>query len=216
MLRIPTLSFRTETDYVYNRAWHTLYDTYNELVPYIEHQQHSALVTAVVAYGMANLDKPLTRAGVYLPDGLYADIVFGSGDSQKRIMDNPRLRERAAADGQLRANCGGQGRDPAASPARNAGREGQRSPKSSGDWADSCLSVAGGTANAIVVSDAQKSVAIPRLPRTATALNQARCGRDPGSLGTEHVLPESRANPGLRQQAYRDRQGHRRPALLPS
>ena len=76
---IPTFRFLTETDYNYQRAWHTLYDTYSELVPYTEHQAHSALVTAVVAYGIANLDEPLTREGSYLPDGLFADITTASG-----------------------------------------------------------------------------------------------------------------------------------------
>jgi len=79
MVGIPTFRFLTETDYNYQRAWHTLYDTYSELVPYTEHQEHSALVTAVVAYGIANLDGPLTREGSYLPDGLFADITTASG-----------------------------------------------------------------------------------------------------------------------------------------
>jgi hypothetical protein len=79
MAGIPTFRFRTETDYSYGRAWHTLYDTYSELVPYQEHQEHSALITAVVAYGIANLDEPLTREGTYLPDGLFADITASSG-----------------------------------------------------------------------------------------------------------------------------------------
>ena len=61
MLGVPTLRFMTQTDYRYKHAWHTLHDLYSELVPYTAHQQHSALVTAVVAYGAANLDKPLTR-----------------------------------------------------------------------------------------------------------------------------------------------------------
>ena len=71
---IPTFRFRTDSDYNYMRAWHTLYDTYSELVPYTEHQEHSAVVTAVVAYGIANLDEALTREGSYLPEGLFADI----------------------------------------------------------------------------------------------------------------------------------------------
>ena len=79
MVGIPTFRFLTETDYNYQRAWHTLYDTYSELVPYPEPQEHSALVTAVVAYGIANLDEPLTREGSYLPDGLFADITTSSG-----------------------------------------------------------------------------------------------------------------------------------------
>jgi len=76
---IPIFRFRTETDYSYGRAWHTLYDVYSELVPYEDHQKHSALVTAVVAYGIANLDEPLPREGVYLPDGIFADITTTSG-----------------------------------------------------------------------------------------------------------------------------------------
>ena len=79
MYGIPTFRFRTETDYSYGRAWHTLFDTYSELVPYTEHQEHSALATAVVAYGIANLDEPLTREGSYLPDGLFADMSTTSG-----------------------------------------------------------------------------------------------------------------------------------------
>ncbi|MBE0711408.1 MAG: M20/M25/M40 family metallo-hydrolase, partial [Candidatus Aminicenantes bacterium] len=51
MMSVPTMSFRNQTDYSYNHAWHTIYDLYSELVPYAAHQQHSALVTAVVAYG---------------------------------------------------------------------------------------------------------------------------------------------------------------------
>jgi carboxypeptidase Q len=86
MVSVPTLGFRTQSDYVYNHAWHTLYDLYSELVPYAEHQQHSALVTAVVAYGAANLDKPLPREGVYLADGLYADIAIGTADAPSHFM----------------------------------------------------------------------------------------------------------------------------------
>ncbi|MCK7462119.1 MAG: hypothetical protein MZU84_08675 [Sphingobacterium sp.] len=43
----------------------------------------------------ANLDKPLTRDGVYLPDGLYADIAIGAGDSPAHIMTHARFRQRA-------------------------------------------------------------------------------------------------------------------------
>jgi len=79
MQGIPVLSLQTRSDYNYSRAWHTLHDTYNEVVPYAEHQKHSALATAVIAYGVANLDKPLTREGVYLPDGIYADFITAQG-----------------------------------------------------------------------------------------------------------------------------------------
>ena len=72
-----------------------LNDLYSELVPYTEHQQHSALVTAVVAYGAANLDKPLPRDGVYLADGLYADIAVRVGRGSEADHDHARLRQRA-------------------------------------------------------------------------------------------------------------------------
>ncbi len=96
MVAIPTLNLATTTarpgpdgkaiNYTYNYAWHTLNDLYSELVPYTEHQQHSALVTAILAYGAANLDKPLTRAGFYLDDGIYATMTVGEGEAQKEIM----------------------------------------------------------------------------------------------------------------------------------
>ena len=110
MASVPTLNFATTRQpdrwqgrhYQYNYAWHTLNDLYSELVPYTEHQQESALVTAVVAYGVANLDKPLTRDGVYLADGLYATITVGSGDAPEAVDDVAGLCERAAAGRQLR------------------------------------------------------------------------------------------------------------------
>ena len=94
MQSIPTLNFATtgarpgpdgkEIPYVpYPYAWHTTNDLYSELVPYTEHQQHSALATAVVAYGVANLDKPLTRDGVYLADGIYATLTVGVGRGRR-------------------------------------------------------------------------------------------------------------------------------------
>jgi len=79
MVGVPTLRTGEMTDYNYSRAWHTLYDTYNEVAPYTEHQEHAALVEAVLAYGIANLDHQLTREKVYLTDGLYADINTDKG-----------------------------------------------------------------------------------------------------------------------------------------
>jgi hypothetical protein len=70
----------------YQHVWHTLYDTYDAVVPYTEHQQHSAICHAIIAYGVAALPNQLSREGFYLGDGLYADITFGTMDSQKRVM----------------------------------------------------------------------------------------------------------------------------------
>ncbi|NNM05236.1 MAG: M20/M25/M40 family metallo-hydrolase [Gemmatimonadetes bacterium] len=116
MMGIPTFRFRTETDYSYGRAWHTLYDTYSELVPYTDHQRHSALATAVVAYGIANLDEPLPREGNYLPDGLFADITTTSGARVIASLDYENAPLQAAyfirlAEGSgAQAGGGGRGR----------------------------------------------------------------------------------------------------------
>ena len=49
----------------YGEIWHTENDIYNKVIPV--YMEHSAVVTAVIAYGIANLDHLLSR------DGLYAD-----------------------------------------------------------------------------------------------------------------------------------------------
>lgn len=66
---VPTISF-SETDplgknFVYRTIWHTDMDRFDQVIP--EYMNHSTVVTAVVAYGLANLDHILSR------DGLYAD-----------------------------------------------------------------------------------------------------------------------------------------------
>ena len=64
---VPTISFR-ETDprgmnFDYREIWHTERDVYNKLIP--EYMEHSAVVTAVVMYGLGNLDHLLSREGLY-------------------------------------------------------------------------------------------------------------------------------------------------------
>lgn len=64
---VPTISFR-ETDpkgynFEYREIWHTERDIYNKLIP--EYMEHSAMVTAIVLYGIANLDHLLSREGLY-------------------------------------------------------------------------------------------------------------------------------------------------------
>jgi peptidylprolyl isomerase len=163
MVSVPTLSFRTQSDYPYNHAWHTLYDLYSELVPYTAQQQHSALVTAVVAYGAANLAKPLPSEGVYLADGLYADIAIGTADAPGHIMTtldfvNVPLqtanfirivegKQGAAAGGRPGGPMGG-GQRPAVPPIGTV------------DPRDGLIA-------GLVVSDVQKSAAVPGLPLAA-------------------------------------------------
>ena len=64
---VPTISFR-ETDprgwnFDYREIWHTESDMYGKLIP--EYMEHSAVVTAVVMYGLGNLDHMLSRDGLY-------------------------------------------------------------------------------------------------------------------------------------------------------
>jgi len=70
----------------YQHIWHTVYDTYDDVLPFAEHQQHAAVCQAVIAYGVAELPNQLSRENVYLGDGLYADIIFGAAESPKRVM----------------------------------------------------------------------------------------------------------------------------------
>ena len=150
MVGIPTFRFSTETDYSYGRAWHTLYDVYSELVPYTEHQEHSALVTAVVAYGIANLDEPLTRDGVYLPDGIFADItttsgarVFASLDFENAPLQAANFIRLIEGDGS-QVQGGGRGR--------------------TGSQVGRIADVGEGRINAVVDSEIQRSVAVADLP----------------------------------------------------
>ncbi len=67
---VPTLRFRERDalgyNFNYGEIWHTERDTYNMSIP--EYQEHSAVVTAVVVYGIANLDHLLSREGMYLEE----------------------------------------------------------------------------------------------------------------------------------------------------
>ncbi len=64
---VPTLSFGTADpkgyDFNYGEIWHTERDLFNKSIP--EYQNHTAVVTAVVVYGLANLDHLLSRQGLY-------------------------------------------------------------------------------------------------------------------------------------------------------
>ena len=167
---IPTLNFRTQSDYVYTHAWHTLSDTYGELVPYTEHQMESALMTAVVAYGAANLDRPLTRDGVYLEDGLYAEFTIGAGDAPQRFMTtldfvNAPLQ---AADFVriVEGKTGGAG---ARGGMPGGGFGGPRGGAQPNVPPIGMVDVRSGRIQGQVSSDIQKSVAVPSLPLASNA-----------------------------------------------
>jgi hypothetical protein len=67
---VPTMNFGTEDTKGYNfsymEIWHTERDLYNKSIP--EYQEHTSIVTAIVVYGIANLDHLLSREGFYFVD----------------------------------------------------------------------------------------------------------------------------------------------------
>lgn len=67
---VPTIGFHTGDPKGYNfdyyEIWHTERDLYNKSIR--EYQEHTAVVTAIVAYGIANLDHLLDREGYYVED----------------------------------------------------------------------------------------------------------------------------------------------------
>jgi len=64
---VPTMTFSTGDPKGYNfsyyEIWHTERDTYNKSIP--EYQEHTSIVTAIVVYGIANLDHLLSREGYW-------------------------------------------------------------------------------------------------------------------------------------------------------
>ena len=74
---VPAFGFSTKGEQQYSRTWHTTLDTYDEVIP--AYQEYSSLVTAVAAYGIANLDHLLSREGNFMPDGIYADFNTSKG-----------------------------------------------------------------------------------------------------------------------------------------
>ncbi len=68
---VPTISFDIPDvkgyNFNYGEIWHTENDLYNKSIR--EYQEHTAIVTAVVAYGLANLDHLLPREGLYEEQG---------------------------------------------------------------------------------------------------------------------------------------------------
>ncbi len=64
---VPTIGFELDDVFGYNfnyrEIWHTERDTYNMSIP--EYQEHAATCTAVMVYGLANLDHLLDREGYF-------------------------------------------------------------------------------------------------------------------------------------------------------
>lgn len=64
---VPTLGFAEDDikgyDFDYGEIWHTERDLFTKHIP--EYLEHTATVTAIVTLGIANLDKQLSREGLY-------------------------------------------------------------------------------------------------------------------------------------------------------
>lgn len=77
---VPTIGFQTGDpkgyNFSYREIWHTERDLYNKSIP--EYQEHTSIVTAIVAYGIANLDHLLSR------EGYYVDSSEDEGKSKKK------------------------------------------------------------------------------------------------------------------------------------
>ncbi len=69
---VPTLNFDLQDPVGYNfnygEIWHTERDLFNKSIK--EYEEHAAVVTAVVALGVANLDHPLSREGFYKTEAI--------------------------------------------------------------------------------------------------------------------------------------------------
>ena len=128
----------------------------------------AVVAAGVVAYGVANLDKPLTREGVYLPEGLYAEIAVGAGDSPKRVMtslDFVNAPLQTANFVRIVEGKGGQrgpGGGPGMRPAGPPGPGGRPEVPPIGR-----IDVRDGVVAGLIASDVQKSVAVAALPLAA-------------------------------------------------
>jgi cyclophilin family peptidyl-prolyl cis-trans isomerase len=74
---VPAFGFSTKGEQQYGRTWHSTLDSYNEIIP--EYQEYSSMATALVAYGLANMDHLLSRDNFFMPDGIYADFNTSKG-----------------------------------------------------------------------------------------------------------------------------------------
>jgi len=65
---VPTITFNTGDtkgyDFSYHEIWHTERDQYDKSIS--EYQEHTSILTAVLVYGIANLDHLLSREGYYI------------------------------------------------------------------------------------------------------------------------------------------------------
>ncbi len=198
MQAVPTLSFASQTDYVYSYAWHTTNDLYSELVPYTAQQQESAVVHAVMAYGVANLDKPLTREGVYLADGLYATVGIGAGDATRQMMFSLDYANAPIQTADFIRIV--EGKNPPAGGGRGGGGGGFGGPGGRGGAQAPPIGsvlIKNGLVSGTVVSDIQKTVAIAKLPKTKNAAVKHDAAGVLGMMGPNQFYITLKKNAGL-------------------
>jgi hypothetical protein len=82
---VPTITFNTGDtkgyNFSYHEIWHTERDLYNKSIR--EYQDHTSIVTAVVVYGIANLDHLLSREG-YWKEPVIEEEKGRRGDKEKK------------------------------------------------------------------------------------------------------------------------------------
>lgn len=77
MENVPTPYMRSQGPQVYDKTWHTPFDTYDEVIP--DAQEDAAIKIALMTYYFANMDKVLNREGAFVPEGIYADLNTNKG-----------------------------------------------------------------------------------------------------------------------------------------
>ena len=69
MKGVPVIDLKTEDvngeNFSYGEIWHTTRDTYDKCPS--EYMNHTSIVTAIIVYGVANLDHLLSRDGYFIP-----------------------------------------------------------------------------------------------------------------------------------------------------
>ena len=87
---VPTMEFgKTDHfgyDFSYREIWHTERDLYNMSIA--EYQEHSSIVTAVVIYGIANLNHLLSREGYYIKEKKEEQITKNTSKKKRSKRNN--------------------------------------------------------------------------------------------------------------------------------
>ncbi len=190
---VPTPSAVNKTDFNYGRTWHTLLDTYNEVVPYAKAQQHSAMAIALMAYEVANAPENLSRDAYYLPAGLYVEIGTVQGNVLLELQPSAAPAHVARLVGQLETNYKPAAFNPGAprptTPAPAIGQmglsEGKFTLSLNGTWPETVLSETPTAVktNTYFAINAQGKMLINKsssiaLPDGFIAIGQIKAGQD--------------------------------------